>query len=294
MNGDAKPDLIAANAGGGNVSVLLGDGAGAFGAKTDFAAGAGPFQTVARGPERRREGRSRGRRRQRQQRRGAGRRRRRRLRHPDAASGRASSPYALVAGDVNGDGRVDIAAANADSSNVSVLLGDGAGGFAARTNFASASRPFALALADLNGDGALDLATADYNTSPGGGSVLLGDGAGGFALTAGSPFAAVGRLVRSRSATSTPTASPTSRSSAATCSRCSWCGARRSRRAGRPRWSRPPATLRRSVSLGLRRRRLNGERRAGHRDTERAARRPAPRARSSSVGSPTARPTPSR
>ena len=42
VNGDGKPDLAVANYGSNTVSVLLGNGAGGFGAKTDFATGAHP------------------------------------------------------------------------------------------------------------------------------------------------------------------------------------------------------------------------------------------------------------
>ena len=39
VSGDGKPDLAVANYGSNTVSVLLGNGAGGFGAKTDFATG---------------------------------------------------------------------------------------------------------------------------------------------------------------------------------------------------------------------------------------------------------------
>ena len=42
LNGDGKPDLAVANVGSGTVSVLLGNGDGTFGAKTDFPRGARP------------------------------------------------------------------------------------------------------------------------------------------------------------------------------------------------------------------------------------------------------------
>src|SRR5687767_7589803 len=39
------------------------------------------------------------------------------------------SPQAIVSADFNNDGRLDLATANYDSADISVLLGDGAGGF---------------------------------------------------------------------------------------------------------------------------------------------------------------------
>ena len=38
-------------------------------------------------------------------------------------------------GDFNGDGKQDLAVANFNSNNVSILLGNGAGNFSAATNF---------------------------------------------------------------------------------------------------------------------------------------------------------------
>lgn len=43
FNGDALPDLAVANGGSANVSILLADGSGGFGAATNFAAGSSPF-----------------------------------------------------------------------------------------------------------------------------------------------------------------------------------------------------------------------------------------------------------
>src|SRR5215470_12775266 len=41
----------------------------------------------------------------------------------------ASGPEAVVVGDFNGDGKLDLAVANANDNNITVLLGNGAGGF---------------------------------------------------------------------------------------------------------------------------------------------------------------------
>ena len=75
----------------------------------------------------------------------------------------ASSPVAVATADFNNDGHLDLATANIDTSTVSVLLGDGAGGFAAASQFGVGASPRSLAVADFNNDGNLDLATA-YGT----------------------------------------------------------------------------------------------------------------------------------
>ena len=73
------------------MSVLLGNGAGGFGAKTDFATGSGP--------------------------------------------------YSVAIGDLNADGKPDLATANYGADSVSVLLGNGTGGFGANTDFATGTAP---------------------------------------------------------------------------------------------------------------------------------------------------------
>jgi hypothetical protein len=89
-------------------------------------------------------------------------------------------PYSVAVGDFNGDGKQDLATANAYSDNVSILLGDGAGNFSAPTNFTVGDFPNSVAVGDFNGDGKQDLATANaYSDNV---SILLGDGAGSFSV----------------------------------------------------------------------------------------------------------------
>ena len=100
-----------------------------------------------------------------------------------------ASPLFVAVGDFNGDGVQDLAVANAGTSNVTVLLGDGSGGFTAALNspFATGVEPYAVAVGDFNRDGKQDLAIANGAGSV---TVLLGDGTGDFTAATGSPFAA--------------------------------------------------------------------------------------------------------
>src|SRR5437870_2988509 len=101
---------------------------------------------------------------------------------PKADSATGISPRFVALGDLNGDGRLDLAVANVSSDSVSVLLGNGDGSFAAKVDYATAAGPYSVALGDLNGDGRLDLAVA--NVSSGSVIVLLGNGDGSFAAPA--------------------------------------------------------------------------------------------------------------
>lgn len=98
-------------------------------------------------------------------------------------------PGSIVVADVNHDGKPDIIVANTADDTVSVLLGDGKGHFtnAPGSPFACGKAPSDIALADMNGDGNPDLIIANTGTPYI--TVLLGDGKGGFAPSAHSPFA---------------------------------------------------------------------------------------------------------
>src|SRR5207237_4779047 len=159
-----KQDIATGNFTSDNVSVLLGDGAGAFSMASSFAAGDGPITVVVGdfngdgkqdlavanqnssnvsvllGD-------------------GAG--------SFSAATNFAvgSHPYSIAVGDFNGDGKQDLAVANMSSSDVSVLLGDGAGSFSDTANFSVGNSPFWVAVGDFNGDGQPDLATANFSSN---------------------------------------------------------------------------------------------------------------------------------
>jgi uncharacterized protein (TIGR03437 family) len=101
------------------------------------------------------------------------------------------NPLSLVAADFNGDGKMDIAAANQYSGmmsvdggpgTISVLLGNGDGTFAAPVTYATGENavgfPDSLIALDLNGDGLPDLAFANRNDDSV--STLINAGAGKF------------------------------------------------------------------------------------------------------------------
>lgn len=82
----------------------------------------------------------------------------------------------VVAGDVNGDNKIDLVTANA-FGGVSVLLGDGAGGFGTAQTYGAVNYADCVVLGDFNNDGNPDIATT---TSHNGVIVLLGRGDGTF------------------------------------------------------------------------------------------------------------------
>jgi len=97
-------------------------------------------------------------------------------------------PKCIAVADVNQDGKTDLVVGNADSENVTVLLGDGTGNFqAAKGSPVPAGHlPNDIAVADMNHDGHPDLVIA--NTDSPYLTILLGDGKGGFQPAPGSPI----------------------------------------------------------------------------------------------------------
>jgi FG-GAP-like repeat/FG-GAP repeat len=113
------------------------------------------------------------------------------------AVGLANATAAQVV-DVNGDGIPDLAVTQADSNAISILLGNGQGGFVPGASVQVGENPVAIASADFNGDGASDLAVANDGSENV--SILLGDGKGHFSAAPGSPFAAGGSPGRLKAA----------------------------------------------------------------------------------------------
>jgi FG-GAP-like repeat/Cep192 domain 4/HYDIN/CFA65/VesB-like, Ig-like domain/FG-GAP repeat len=187
FNGDGKLDLVTADAGIGDISVLLGNGDGTFQPPVNYSSGSSlsdPQIVIAADFN------------------GDGK--------PDLAvtdynagsvaillgngdgtfqqfhlytSGPISA-VGLAAGDFNGDGKLDLAVTNAAQNvgnTVSILLGNGDGTFQAPVQYATGLSPSSVAVGDFNGDGKLDLATANSQSYlPSTVSVLLGNGDGTF------------------------------------------------------------------------------------------------------------------
>src|SRR5579875_612097 len=92
-----------------------------------------------------------------------------------------SHPVAVLALDVNLDGRLDLVTADADSWSISVLLRQATGGYLRKAEVALPGVPRAMVGADFNGDGKPDLAVSVGFDSV---VILYGDGAGGFTIHA--------------------------------------------------------------------------------------------------------------
>jgi hypothetical protein len=201
MNGDGHPDLVIANHQSPYVTILLGDGTGGFrpARNSPFATGAYPHPHGVAVADFTGDGRldvvvdSWG-------------NNRVALLDGDGtgelvgtrqmfAVGRR--PYErLRSGDVNGDGRPDIVTTNLDDNTVTILLGDGNGGFrqAPGSPIRAGAAPWAVAVGDLRGDGHVDLVVVPYDRDLRDPkmvqvTVLAGDGAGGFSPMAGGPLA---------------------------------------------------------------------------------------------------------
>jgi hypothetical protein len=87
--------------------------------------------------------------------------------------------FDVVSDDFNNDGNQDLAVPNTNNNTISVLLGDGTGGFGPLQTYAVGIYPVGMVSGDFNADTHSDLAVT--NAFDGTISVLLGDGAGGFA-----------------------------------------------------------------------------------------------------------------
>jgi hypothetical protein len=192
LNGAGGLDLAVANQGASNVSILLGTGTGTFGAPTNFAVGTDPVAVVAADLN------------------GAG-----GLDlavanenatgvgsvsillgngsggfsnapgSPVTTGPSGSAPQSIAVANLNGAGGLDLAVVNEGTSNVSILLGNGTGGFTPGSPVSTGAAPSDVGTADVNADGKADLIVA--NTDGNSVSILLGNGTGGFANATGSP-----------------------------------------------------------------------------------------------------------
>ena len=87
-------------------------------------------------------------------------------------------PQFVVAADLIGNGKLDLATPNQDNNTLSLLTNNGSGAFSLASSPATDVDPVALFAGDVNGDGSVDLISVNYI----GGSftVLTNNGSGGF------------------------------------------------------------------------------------------------------------------
>ena len=96
---------------------------------------------------------------------------------PPTEFANGSGPYAIALGDLRGNGKRDIVIAR-PAGFVSVLFGDGIGGFGPKTDYQVGSTPVSVAIGDLRATGNLDIVAANAGSNSV--SVLLNDGTGHF------------------------------------------------------------------------------------------------------------------
>ncbi|GAB3224952.1 hypothetical protein GCM10027423_61030 [Spirosoma arcticum] len=97
--------------------------------------------------------------------------------------GTGNGPISVAAGDVNGDGFIDLVTANAESNTVTLLRGNSSASFdrvetGNRTDYSVGTAPYSVAISDVNRDGRLDLITANITSNNV--TVLRGKAGGGF------------------------------------------------------------------------------------------------------------------
>lgn len=99
---------------------------------------------------------------------------------PAANTAVPALPYGIVSSDFNNDGHADLAVPSQGSNSVSILLGNGSGGFGAPTSFNAGTLPLNLAVGDFNGDTHRDIVVSNMGASNI--TLLPGNGSGGFGL----------------------------------------------------------------------------------------------------------------
>jgi hypothetical protein len=97
----------------------------------------------------------------------------------DSSYSVGTNPYSPVSADFDNDGDLDLATANRNSNNISVLLNTGDANFLLSNNYEIGSQPETVFAADLDNDGDIDLAAANRIT-PGSVRILLNYGDGTF------------------------------------------------------------------------------------------------------------------
>jgi len=178
VNGDGRLDIFTANASTNNISVLLNQGDGTFGAPATFSTPTHPTSIDLRDLN------------------GDG---KQDLATANYSAGSVSvlfgtgdgtfqaavnyavsgNPQMVLAADLNRDGHPDLVTVNWTTNTASILLNHGDGTYAAKVDYPIGNGPYAFSVADLNQDGAPDLVTADHSGNSV--SILYGNGDGTFA-----------------------------------------------------------------------------------------------------------------
>lgn len=86
------------------------------------------------------------------------------------------NPHGIAQGDLNGDGKLDIAVATTTGTNIHVLIGNGDGTFKPEVPYVANANPITVVIADFNADGKPDVASA--NASGNDVSIFIGNGDG--------------------------------------------------------------------------------------------------------------------
>lgn len=94
---------------------------------------------------------------------------------------------AVVTGDFNGDGKLDLVLTDSAGNDVLILLGNGDGTFQPPITVAVGNQPQAIIAEDFNNDGNLDLAVTNNGDNTV--TLLAGNGDATFAEMSGSPYA---------------------------------------------------------------------------------------------------------
>jgi len=90
-----------------------------------------------------------------------------------------SNSFALDAGDINGDGNVDVVVSNSGEDDLEIFIGDGSGVLTKWVTVFTGQTGGVTRIVDLNGDGVLDIAVAGSSSSSGL-NILINKGGGQF------------------------------------------------------------------------------------------------------------------
>lgn len=183
VNNDGKPDVVVANSGTNNVSVLINNGQGAFTASAAYTVGNAPDSislakfTSGANVDIMTANKS-------------GRNVSVLLGNGDGTFQAAKNtpagyvPYSAIPRDIDGDGRMDVVVCDnmGQASGINVLKGNGDGTFQKAVYYVGGKSPIAVAVGDFNGDGRPDVATANTGTQDV--SLFLNAGSATFAAPA--------------------------------------------------------------------------------------------------------------